>query len=75
MMAGLEPDGAGGLKPCDMGFYKEARGTANCSRCPDGTTTSGFGTDLLSGCRWAGRGVWVEARCERTLLAVLLPWP
>lgn len=37
--AGWEPDGAGGIKPCLRGFYKELLGNATCSRCPNGTST------------------------------------
>ncbi|GBF97679.1 hypothetical protein Rsub_09737 [Raphidocelis subcapitata] len=39
--AGWTPDGAGGLKPCPRGAYKEALGPAPCSACPSGTTTTG----------------------------------
>jgi hypothetical protein len=39
--AGWTPDGAGGLKPCPKGAYKDALGPAPCSPCPSGTTTTG----------------------------------
>jgi hypothetical protein len=47
---GWTVDGAGGVKACAIGLYKETLGPAACLACPNGTSTSANAADWLGNC-------------------------
>ena len=50
---GHEPDGSGGCKPCDVGYYRDELNATTCLPCNTtvvGTSTVGIGADNVNLC-------------------------